>query len=174
MLLVGTHELVIDNKGRISVPYAIRAKLNPDVDGKSFYVLPGKRQGTLAIYADKYFEKLTVYAAPAGPLSDETFEWRQFEGSQTVLLDPDAQGRILIPERLLKRAGIGRAAVLIGVQDHMELWSPKEFAEFEEASWPDYPVRRARAAKELYERGASKSSHAAPQEAPAGPAPRNE
>ena len=170
MLLVGTHELVIDNKGRVSVPFAIRGKLNPDTDGRSFYVLPGKRQGTLAIYPDKYFEKLTEHAAPAGPISDETYEWRQFEGSQTVLLDPDAQGRILIPERLLKRAGIAREAVLIGVQDHMELWNPHEFAAFEEAKWPDYHSQRAKAAKELYERGASQLPPAAPQRVPSNQA----
>jgi len=151
MFFVGMFELSIDNKNRLSIPHAIRSKMNCDEDGRSFYVVPGQRRGTLTLFPERYFEKIRKNAPPAEQLSDAAYEWRQFEYSQSALLDPDNQGRVLIPERLLKRAGIGREVTLIGVQDRLELWDRAEFAAFEESKWPEYPQHRAAAMRELRE-----------------------
>ncbi|MBU0617719.1 MAG: hypothetical protein KKI02_08375 [Planctomycetes bacterium] len=149
MFFVGMYELTIDAKNRLSIPHAIRSKMNCDTDGRSFYVAPGQRRGTLAIYAERYFEQTRAQFPSDEQLSQEAYEWRQFEYSQSALLDPDNQGRILIPERLLKRAGIGREVTLIGVQDRLELWSRAEFDGFQDGKWPEYPQHRAAAMKEL-------------------------
>ena len=58
MFLAGTHELTIDSKKRLSIPFVIRKKLDGERDGHSFYVVPGRRRGTLALYAEKYYERL--------------------------------------------------------------------------------------------------------------------
>ena len=155
MFFVGLFELTIDSKSRLSVPYVVRSKLNSEEDGRSYYVLPGYTLGTLVIYPDRYFER--VRGTPPAPedLSTATYEWRQFECSQGALLDPDSQGRILIPERLLKRAGISREVTLIGVQDHLELWGREAYEAFQARSWSDYPERRTKAAQELRELAAT-------------------
>lgn len=149
MLFVGTFELSIDTKNRLSVPFAIRAKLSPETDGRSFYVLPGRRPGTLAVYPDRYFEQLEQATPVDEDLSDDTFSWRQFEYSQTVLVDPDGQGRLLIPEWLRERAGMSREVVLLGVRDHMELWDRDAFDAFQNGQWTEFPERRPRAKREL-------------------------
>ncbi len=151
MFFVGTYELTIDSKNRLSIPHAIRSKINCDADGRSFYVVPGQRRGTLAIYPERYFERARAHIPRPEQLSESGYEWRQFEYSQSALLDPDGQGRILIPDRLLKRAGIGREVTLIGVQDRLELWSRAEFDTFQDGKWPDYPQHRAKAMQELRE-----------------------
>ncbi len=151
MFFVGTYELTIDAKNRLSIPHAIRSKINCDADGRAFYVVPGQRQGTLAIYPERYYEKTRAFIPPPEQISDEAYEWRQFEFSQSALLDPDSQGRILIPERLLKRAGIGREVTLIGVQDRLELWDRGAFEAFQDEKWPAYPQHRAKAMRELRE-----------------------
>jgi MraZ protein len=157
MFFVGMFELTVDSKNRLSIPYSIRSKLNPDEDGRSFYVLPGHTPQTLVVYPDRYFERLRGSPPPLEDLSTDACEWRQFEFSQGALLDPDNQGRILIPERLLKRAGIGREVTLIGVQDHMELWGREQYEAFQDRTWPNYPQQRAKAAKELRELAAARS-----------------
>lgn len=149
MFFVGAFECVVDGKNRLSIPFGIRTRLNPDTDGRSFYVLPGRRQGTLAIYPDKYYEQVRPTVSPQADLSESVHEWWQFECSQTVMLDSDAQGRILIPEKLLKRAGIEKEVTLIGVQDHMELWPREAYEQFVTRNWPEYPAHRAEAIKEL-------------------------
>jgi MraZ protein len=148
VFLAGTYELTIDAKNRLSIPFNIRRKLDERRDGQSFYVVPGQRQGTLALYPEVYFERLRPVLREES-LSDETHRWRQFEFSQCALLDPDAQGRILLPERTLKRVGVGKDVVLIGVQDHLELWDRKQFEDFENEQWARFSENRAKAMQEL-------------------------
>jgi MraZ protein len=148
MLLAGRFEQTIDAKNRVSIPFAIRRKLDPERDGHSFYVLPGQRKGTLALYAEKYFERARPILAEEA-LSPETHDWRQFEFSQCGLLDPDSQGRVVMPDHLLKRAGVGHEIVLTGAQDHLLLWNRKDFEEFENAQWSGFVENRAKAMREL-------------------------
>ncbi|MGD8453113.1 MAG: hypothetical protein PVJ57_14945 [Phycisphaerae bacterium] len=148
MLLAGRFEQTIDAKNRLSIPFAIRRKLNPDQDGHSFYVLPGQRRGTVALYAEKYFERMRPLL-PEESVSEETHEWRKFEYSQCALLDPDSQGRILIPEHLLKREGIGKEVMLTGAEDHLVLWDRKDFEEFENNQWERFSENRSKAMREL-------------------------
>ena len=149
MFFVGTYELAVDGKGRVSIPQAIRTRMNYETDGRSFYVVPGQRKGTLTLYPDLHFERLRKEEPAAELLSEETYEWRQFEYSQSALLDPDSQGRILVPERLRKRAGIDKEVTLIGVQDRLELWDRAAFDAFQDERWPAYPEERVRARREI-------------------------
>ena len=148
MFLVGTYDLIVDAKNRVSIPFPIRRKLDAERDGHSLYVLPGQRRGTLALFPERYFEHIRPVPR-AESLSDETHQWRTFEYGQCVLLDPDRQGRILIPERVRQRAGIGKEVTLLGVQDHLELWNRQEYEEFEAGQWEQYPENRAKAMQEL-------------------------
>lgn len=148
MLFAGRFEQTIDAKNRLSIPFTIRKKLNPEQDGHSFYVLPGQRRGTLALYPEKYFER-TRPPLPEAEVSESTHEWRKFEFSQSALLDPDSQGRVLIPEYLLKRSGIAKEVVLTGAEDHLLLWDRQDFEEFENSQWEQYSDNRASAMKEL-------------------------
>jgi MraZ protein len=149
MFLAGTHELTIDSKNRLSIPFAIRRKLSDDRDGQSLYVVPGRRRGTLALYPERYYERLCAGEPADDNLSEESYAYRQFAYSQSALLDPDGQGRVLIPERLLKRAGLGRDVALIAVRDHLEVWNREDFERFEGGMWPTYPDQRARAVDEM-------------------------
>ncbi len=158
MFLAGTYELSIDAKNRVSIPFAIRRKLSEERDGHSFYVVPGRRRGTLSLYAEKYYERLRGDLPPDDSLSDEAYAYRQFEYSQSALLDPDSQGRVLLPERLLKRAGLGKEVVLIAVRDHLELWKREDFEAFEQGMWPEYPEQRSRAVDEMKQLSAARDA----------------
>jgi len=149
MYFVGLYELTIDSKNRLSIPHAFRSKIDSSTDGRAFYVVPGRRRGILAVYPERYYERLRKQIPPEEQLSEETQAWRQFELSQSALLDPDNQGRILIPERLLRWARIDRRVTLIGVQDHLEIWNREDYDEFQRQHWEQYSERRARAMEEL-------------------------
>lgn len=166
MFFTGTYELTIDNKNRLSIPFAVRRKLGEERDGHAFYVMPGRRPGTLALYAEKYYERLRADLPSDDSLSDEAYAYRQFEYSQSALLDPDAQGRVLIPDRLVKHAGLEKDVVLIAVRDHLEIWRKAEFAAFDASMWPDYPQKRAQALAEM--------KNLAPGLSPVGPRPASE
>lgn len=162
MFFAGTHELTIDGKNRLSIPFAIRRKLSEDRDGHSFYLVPGRRPGTLALYAEKYYERVRADLPGDDSLSDEAYAYRQFEYSQSALLGPDGQGRVLIPERILKRAGLGKDVVLIAVRDHLEIWRREDFEAFEGEMWPAYPQQRANAVQEMKTLAATQDAAGSP------------
>ncbi len=158
MFFVGTYEQTIDSKNRLSIPHAIRQKINYETDGRGLYVAPGRTKGTLAIYPEKYFERLCDLGVSPDDLSEEAYKWWQFQFSQSVLLDPDSQGRILIPERLLKRAGIGREVALIGAKTHLELWDREQFERFQDEQWSTYTERQTEVKRELRQLKAAQTS----------------
>lgn len=149
MFFVGAYDLTIDGKNRLSIPNAVRSKMNCDSDGRAFYVVPGRRRGTLAVFPDQYFERTRRFVPADEQLSEEGHAWREFEYSQSALLDPDGQGRILIPDRLLKSAGVSKVVTLIGVQDHLEIWNRADFEAFEKQKWQGFSEHRSKALGEL-------------------------
>ena len=44
-------------------------------------------------------------------------------------VEPDLQGRVIIPSELRKRAGIEKQAVVIGASNHAEIWEPSKWDE---------------------------------------------
>ena len=49
---------------------------------------------------------------------------------KAVIVAVDGNGRILIPENLKSRSGLGNKVIVIGVQNRAEIWNEK--------SWNDY------------------------------------
>jgi MraZ protein len=49
-------------------------------------------------------------------------------GSQSFQVPVDKSGRICIPESMAKQAGIETEAVLVGLLDRFEIWSPERHA----------------------------------------------
>lgn len=161
-----THSLTIDSKNRMSIPFAVRSAMNPEKEGRGFYVVPGRRLRTLALYPDKFFEERRKGLPSEEELSDEAYEWRLFECSQTIRVDPDNQGRVLIPQWLLDNAGVSKEVCLVGAQDHLELWNRAEFQAFAKDKWSEYPRYRTQAMREQKEIAAARGgSIASPRDA---------
>jgi DNA-binding transcriptional regulator/RsmH inhibitor MraZ len=56
---------------------------------------------------------------------EDTLAFDQMHFARASRVEWDKQGRLVIPEKALRRAGIGesdREVTLIGVRDHLELW----------------------------------------------------
>ncbi len=149
MPLVGTYELNIDGKNRLAVPFAVRRGLSDRDGGHSMYVAPGRRPGTLSLVPRLWFEKSHEDDPDGDVLSEEAYEWRQFELSNSALLDPDSQGRLTMPDKLLTRAAIGREVSVIGVGDRLEIWNRSDYEAFMDSKWPQYPQMRSAASDEI-------------------------
>lgn len=150
MFFTGTHRLTVDSKYRLSIPLAVRNQMNAQTEGKDFYILPGRRKGTLALYPARYFEESLRRSPLPEVVSDEASDYQVFEYANCERLEPDAQGRVLVPKHLLERSGVGVGEVtLVGVHDRLELWSRAAFESFQDRIWPEYPQLRARAVQEV-------------------------
>jgi MraZ protein len=52
---------------------------------------------------------------------------KRFIGSASVQVALDGAGRICIPEEMANTAGISNEALLVGLLDRFEIWSPKRY-----------------------------------------------
>ncbi|HMQ14927.1 MAG TPA: hypothetical protein PKC49_03035 [Phycisphaerae bacterium] len=155
MFLVGRYELRLDAKHRLSIPLAVRNKMNVQNDGVGFYVLPARRRGTLALYPELHFERLRDGDPLPSEVQGPAYEWYQFLYSNCYAVQPDDQSRVLLPKRLLELAGIAAPGdvILAGMRDHLELWSRADFEAFEQQKWTEYPQLEAQALTERQARG---------------------
>lgn len=149
MFLVNAYDLTIDPKNRLSIPSAVRSKMNEDTEGRCFYILPGDRRSILNLFAERYFESMRRGIPSADRLSKEARDYRRFEASMTALVEPDTQGRVVIPERLLTFSGMSREVVLVGAIDHLEMWSAAEYRAFHDQIGSSFESIRERAIMEL-------------------------
>ena len=52
---------------------------------------------------------------------------KRIVGSESVQVTLDKVGRICVPEDLAQAAGLGKEAILVGVLDAFEIWSPERY-----------------------------------------------
>ena len=112
--MTGTYEHSIDAKGRLFIPAKLREEL-----GVTFYLAMGVDE-CLAIYPQETWNRFTEKFASL-PMSQSKAMRPLFANAATCELD--RQGRIVIPQKLRKYAGLEKDVVIIGVNDRAEIWS---------------------------------------------------
>jgi len=135
MAFIGTYEHAIDTKNRLSIPSAIRAVMDPERDGQRFYLAPVGRTSVLSLIGDRRFNHLAASRRRDRIPNEDDLLFDRLFYANSSLLDFDAQGRVLIPEIFLRRAGISREVTILGVNDHVEIWDRQRYAEFLEQQW---------------------------------------
>ena len=64
----------------------------------------------------------------------------------------DTQGRLLINERLRKRAGLSSQITLVGVRDHIEVWDSDNWEQYVEDHMGQYQKQMAQARKDVLQK----------------------
>ncbi len=58
--------------------------------------------------------------------------------ADAVQVSPDAQGRILVPERMRKAVALGSEALVVGAINHVQIWKPETFERVTSATDEDF------------------------------------
>ena len=128
MPLTGTFTRSIDQKLRVAIPKRLREALSCPIRGV-LYVAPGT-DGSLAIYTEGSFGRLAERLAQASPTQQNVRAFIRLFYARAQQVELDRQGRIRIPPDLAELAGLEREAVLLGVQDHLELWASERWGSY--------------------------------------------
>lgn len=116
----------VDEKRRVQIP----AKWRPAKAGTELTLIlwPKAKEGPcLRVLPPQQMAKL-MKDVDAMPNSDSNkVVLKRFIGSESVQVALDKAGRICLPEQMAKRAGISNEAVLVGLLDRFEIWSPERF-----------------------------------------------
>ena len=125
MFLTGTFSRSIDEKLRVAIPKRLRDELERPKGG-GLYVAPGTDQ-SLALYAEEAFARLAEHLAGASPTRKDVRAFTRLFYARAQRVELDSQGRVRIPRELADLARLEKEVVLLGVQDHLELWSAERW-----------------------------------------------
>lgn len=121
-VLFGEYDLNVDDKNRLLIPSEVRSRIKPEEDGEAWFLVIGTDRRPW-LYPEKYYEQLVTRVPGDITPAHDLHEFDQMHFALASRLEPDKQGRVLLPDKNLKRAGIKKEVTLIGVRDHLELWN---------------------------------------------------
>ena len=119
----GETQITIDDKGRVAIPTAFRDVVVRECGNRLVVTYNPWETGCLWIWPYADWEKLrdTVNALPKVKKQHRVLQLK-LVGAATVL-EPDANGRVLLPASHRNAVGLDKKAVLLGMGNKFELWS---------------------------------------------------
>ncbi len=130
VLLSGEFDHAIDPKGRVTLPARYREYFR---DGA--VLVPGQDgEPCLQVYhCDSWEEFDAKYIEPLNIFENKADRWRTRETYRSQdTVEPDRQGRILLPAKRIKELGLSGKVKILGVRNHLEIWNPETLAALEE------------------------------------------
>jgi MraZ protein len=121
----GTYRHRIDAKGRLPVPAPFRREL-----GDTSSVVVTLLDQCLAAYSPAEWQRLEVQLAALPAFSKPVKGLTRLLASRAADCEIDRQGRILLPPELRRAAALERDAVVVGVLNRFEVWSPEAWDGF--------------------------------------------
>jgi len=125
----GEHEQTIGAKRRLAINSALREEQRAE-DGEQYYLVLGPDKH-LWLYPDEYYRRLASSMKRSLLPSRQMAKMSMFF-AMARLLKPDAQGRVVLPEKSLQRAKLDAVenVTLVGKGDHIEIWPASEWETF--------------------------------------------
>lgn len=120
-MLTGEYQHNMDQKGRVTVPSKFREDL-----GDKFYVCRGL-DGCLFLLSQSQWDSLVEKVAAIPLAQGKGIQRYFFSGAAEV--EPDKQGRILLPGHLREYAGLVRDVTIAGVSNRAEIWDTARWEE---------------------------------------------
>jgi len=129
--LCGTYKHTIDKKNRMFLPAKIRANI-----GDKFIAAKSLSAKCIALYPEEVWEEFEAALKALPKVTGEPIRRKVFSAMEE--LTADEKGRILIPSELCSYAELEKDVVVIGVDDHAEIWSDtNRAAEIEKENSPE-------------------------------------
>ena len=115
-MFIGEYHHNLDSKGRIIVPSKFREELH------TTFILTRGLDGCLTIYSLKQWEKLFEEVNKLPTTKKAARAYVRMLTSTATECTLDSQGRIAIPSFLSKPVNIVKECIIIGANDHIEIW----------------------------------------------------
>ena len=125
-MFAGSHQLTVDEKGRLAVPARFRAPLAEQ--WQSQLVITMGHEPCLEIYPAAEFARIASDIDNMENRDHAELLKRAFVG-RAVDTEIDKQGRIGLPPILRRLARLDSAVVLVGQINRFELWSEEKWNE---------------------------------------------
>lgn len=136
-MFIGKYTHNLDTKGRIIIPSKFREELD------TTFILAMGLDGCLNIYSLKQWEKMFEEVNKLPTTKKIARQYIRMLTSTATECSLDNQGRIIIPSFLSESTHIEKECVVIGSNDHIEIWDKN--------TWEAYYLEAANNFEELAE-----------------------
>jgi MraZ protein len=120
----GCYRHSVDSKGRLFMPAKLRECL-----GDVYYVTRGLDK-CIAVYSTDIWRELERKVNELPSYKSRHMQRMIFGLAQQC--EPDAQGRISIPQKLRDYASIEKDAIVVGVSNKVEIWNAERWNDMED------------------------------------------
>ena len=129
MSFTGEYINSLDQKNRLSVPAKYRKSLNP-INDKTFVICKGFDLNLL-LYPVQEWKIVEEQLISLSSIRDTNRNFIRNIVRHANYVKYDSQGRIAIPDILLKYSNIKKDVLVIGMLKKIELWDPNTLNKFE-------------------------------------------
>ena len=127
-MFIGQYTYSLDAKGRVVIPPKYREEL-----GEEFVISKGM-DGCLRIYTTDAWQDFCDKLSALPQTSKDARHFARFFLAGANSLEPDKQGRVLIPQVLREFASLEKDVMIIGVNNYVEIWDVNKYDEVNDIS----------------------------------------
>lgn len=125
----------IDSKSRLIIPSKLRDVIYPREQATAFYVV-AEYDGALCLYIPEVYRARSPRFDPDELADPDVRNFQRLYYSMSERVEVDRMGRVLLPERLLRRCGIKKNVAIIGARDHIQVWDERKWKEWADEKFP--------------------------------------
>ena len=141
-MFLSTYENKLDKKGRVSVPASFRSYLsNLGYNGVICY--PSFNDQCIEAWPQDRIEKISNAIDSLNPFEEKKDYFATSILSESINLQFDSEGRILLTSKLLKHAKIKNSMLFVGQGKNFQIWEPAIFEKFKVTAKRKSNINRA-------------------------------
>ena len=128
-MFLSTFENKLDKKGRVSVPASFRSYLS-NVGYNGIICYPSFNNRSIEAWPQDRIEKISNTIDTLNPFQEKKDYFATSILSESINLQFDSEGRILLTKKLLKHAKIKSSMIFVGLGKTFQIWEPTNFERF--------------------------------------------
>jgi MraZ protein len=132
----------LDKKGRVSVPASYRAHLST-LGYNGIICFPSFNNQSIEAWSQDRIEKISNSIDTLNPFDEKKDYFATSILSESINLQFDSEGRILLGQKLLKHAKIKNSMLFVGQGKTFQIWEPANFEKFRVTARKKSNINRA-------------------------------
>jgi len=120
-IFLSKYQNKIDKKGRVSIPSAFRSVLSED-QFNGIIVYPSFKNNCIEACSMARLQEIYGIIQRLDPYSEERDAFETIVMGESIQLQFDNEGRVIIPAHLMQQVGITEQAVFVGKGLVFEIW----------------------------------------------------
>tara|TARA_B100000963_G_scaffold270354_1_gene238501 strand:+ start:179 stop:634 length:456 start_codon:yes stop_codon:yes gene_type:complete len=141
-MFLSTFENKLDKKGRVSVPASFRSNLS-NLGYNGIICYPSFNNNCIEAWPQDRIEKISNAIDSLNPFEEKKDFFATSILAESINLQFDSEGRILITSKLLKHAKIKNVMLFVGQGKTFQIWEPSNYEKFKVTAKRKSNIHRA-------------------------------